>query len=332
MKVSVVIPVFNGEKVIGECIEALLNQETKHNYEIIVVNDGSRDRTEKIVKEMQEKNKGKKNKKIKYLFQENKGPAHARNNGAGNATGEIIIFTDADCVASPNMVEELVKPIEESKGEIVGVQGSYKTKQRELVARFGQIEIEERYRLMEKKKYIDFIGTYCCAYDKKVFLEAGGFDTGFTMASGEDPELSYKLAREGRKLVFNRKAFCYHTHPNSLWKYLRTKYYRAYWRIPLYSKHKGKIVKDSYTPQSLKLQIGSLGVFCIGLIGAVFNGFMQYFMLLGIFIFIISSLKSIIFALKRDFLVGICSPVVILLRTLVFTAGLGMGMLRKVIK
>ena len=97
MNVSVVVPVFNGEKTIKQCIESLLQQKFSGSYEIITVDDGSRDRTAEIVKRFA---------KVKYVFQENAGPAKARNNGAKNAQGEIILFIDSDCVAKSNSLKE----------------------------------------------------------------------------------------------------------------------------------------------------------------------------------------------------------------------------------
>jgi len=117
---------------------------------------------------------------------------------------------------------------------VVGVQGCYKSKQRRIIARFIQIEIEKRHRLMEKKRFIDFIGTYAAAYKRDIFLKMGGFDTSFPMASGEDTDLSYRLSDNHYKMVFEPNAFVYHKHPDTLRSYLIMKFWRAYWRIRCY--------------------------------------------------------------------------------------------------
>ncbi|MBU1120666.1 glycosyltransferase family 2 protein, partial [Candidatus Micrarchaeota archaeon] len=133
--ISVIIPTFNAEKTIKDCINSILKQKINEEIELIVVDDGSNDRTREIVKSF--------GGKAKLIEQKHKGPAAARNNGAKNAKGEIILFTDSDCVVGENWVDEMSKPLKEK--EAVGVQGSYKTEQKELIARFIQIEIEERY-------------------------------------------------------------------------------------------------------------------------------------------------------------------------------------------
>ena len=85
MKVSVIIPAYNAEKTIGKTLEALLNQTYK-DYEVIVVDDGSKDRTSEIMKKYM-----KKSKKIKLIKQKNAGPAAARNNGAKHSKGDVLI-------------------------------------------------------------------------------------------------------------------------------------------------------------------------------------------------------------------------------------------------
>ncbi|MBC8228413.1 glycosyltransferase family 2 protein, partial [bacterium] len=133
--VSVVIPAYNAEKEIPSCLDSLLNQTfPKEQCEIIVVNDGSTDGTEKIVRKYDG---------VKIITQANQGPAAARNNGVSESKGDIIVFTDSDCVPEEDWLEEMLKPFNDT--EVVGVQGAYKTKQKEVVARFAQIEIEERY-------------------------------------------------------------------------------------------------------------------------------------------------------------------------------------------
>lgn len=327
--ISVIIPAYNAEKTIKPCLEALKSQSYSGTFEILVVDDKSADKTVEAVRKM-----SKRSKNIRVIEQEHLGPAAARNRGAKEARGDILIFTDSDCIADRDFVKEMGLPLQ---GDIAGVQGRYKTMQKSLVARFCQLEIEDRYSRMLKRPYIDFIGSYAAAYRKDIFQESGGFDQGFRSASGEDPELSFRLAIAGHKLVFNPKAIVYHTHPESLGKYLKVKFYRAYWRVRLYKKHPGKAVSESYTPQSLKIQIGLFYLFILSVLPflapeAVLN-FMPFYWLVPPAIIILLFLTTIPLSLKimlKDFKVGLVSPAIIFLRSIVFGLGLLEGTLRNV--
>ncbi|MEW6295727.1 MAG: glycosyltransferase [Candidatus Diapherotrites archaeon] len=317
---SVIIPMFNGEKTIKKCIDSILNQKIELNYEVILVDDGSTDNTKNIIRE-----KYGKNKKIKLIEQSHAGPAKARNLGAKKAGGEILVFTDSDCEAESNWLKEILKPFKNKN--IAGVQGAYKTKQDCIIARYVQIEIEDRYEKMRKEKFVDWIGSYAAAYKKDIFIKLGGFDENFPSASGEDPDISYKMQERKLNLVFNQEAIVYHKHPESLFYYLKVKFYRAFYRIPLYNKHKQKIVKDSYTPKIMKFQIGMVyGIFLFSILSA-FNILYAEINAVLLLIYIISLFPFTVFSLKKDLKVGIISPFIVSLRNIVFCFGLIAGIL-----
>ena len=94
--ISVVIPVFNGEKWIIETIESV-QQQTYSNIEIIIIDDGSIDNTNLVIKKLQKKHSN-----IQYFYQENSGPASARNNGIRQSNGKYIAFLDSDDVWLPH--------------------------------------------------------------------------------------------------------------------------------------------------------------------------------------------------------------------------------------
>src|SRR3954470_7921673 len=101
IKVSVVIPVYNAEKYITECIESLLNQTLKQ-CEFIFVNDGSSDNSSQIINEFK-----KKDNRIILINQENQGVSIARNNGLKAASGEYVGFVDADDYIDCEMYETI---------------------------------------------------------------------------------------------------------------------------------------------------------------------------------------------------------------------------------
>ena len=112
-KVSVIIPVYNAENYISKCLESILNQSYK-NIEIVVINDGSTDKSEELIKAYQDKDN-----RIVYLSQKNSGPSVARNNGIGHSTGEYLVFIDSDDIAERTYVELLLKKMVSSGADIV---------------------------------------------------------------------------------------------------------------------------------------------------------------------------------------------------------------------
>lgn len=113
MKVSIVIPAYNAVETIRRSIDSVLNQSYS-NIEVIVVNDGSLDDTETILKyyEMNDY-------RLKYINKSNGGVSSARNLGIKNATGDFICFLDCDDTYSPTYVDQMVKQLKSSKAEIV---------------------------------------------------------------------------------------------------------------------------------------------------------------------------------------------------------------------
>lgn len=103
--VSIIIPVYNAEKTIEKCLDSIINQTYK-NIEIIMVNDGSGDNSEKVIESYKDNDS-----RIKYCYQENQGVSAARNLGISIARGEYVIFADADDYFEFNLVEQEVKCI-----------------------------------------------------------------------------------------------------------------------------------------------------------------------------------------------------------------------------
>ena len=103
MKISVLIDNYNYAKFLPECIESVLNQ-TYQNFEIIIVDDGSKDNSKEIIEEY-----AKKDNRIKPIFKENGGQASAFNEGIKHCNGELICFLDSDDKFKPNKLEKILK-------------------------------------------------------------------------------------------------------------------------------------------------------------------------------------------------------------------------------
>ena len=196
MKVSIIIPAYNEEKYIGKCIETLLNQSYR-DFEIIIIDDGSKDRTVEIVKKLSSKNK-----KIKLLSQNHGGPGRARNLGAKHTKGGIIVLVDADMEFDKNYIKNLVKPIVE--GREIGTYHikEYAANKKNIWARcWGTKRVEEKPGKTQP---------IFRAILKKEFLSVGGFDP--AKGTFDDQSLAKKLGKE----AIGVDATCYHNNPTSL--------------------------------------------------------------------------------------------------------------------
>ena len=296
-----------------------MGQDYPNNgYEVIVVDDGSDDGTAGVVKAYP----------LKYIYQKNQGPAAARNRGAGEAKGDIILFTDSDCVPDPDWIREMVKPFDVP--DVVAVKGAYKTNQRAVTARFAQIEFEERFNMLKKAESIDMVDTYSAGFRRGVFLEMKGFDTSFPVANNEDTELSYRMSRLGFRMVFNSNAIVYHlNHPDTIKRYARLKFWRGYWRMVVYKRFPDKIIKDTYTPQTLKLQILSLFFFFAVLpLTPLFPGVGIFLLLLASLSFFVLSVPFTVLAFSKDPVVGLLAPFLLLVRAALIGIGVLWGVAR----
>jgi len=326
MRASVVVPVHNGAETIESCLVALLDQSlAEDEYEIIAVDDGSTDGTRELVKSFVQPAHGG-GQSVILLSQPHSGPAAARNLGAREASGDILLFTDADCAPTRNWVEQMIKAFADPA--VVGVKGTYLTRQKELVARFVQIEYEDRYDRMVGQERIDFVDTYSAGYRRDIFLANGGFDTTFPTASVEDQELSFRLARKGYKMVFAPQARVYHRHDVSLGEYARRKFNIGYWKALLTQWHPERLVRDSHTPQTLKLQIILLGLGALSLLAApLWPGFLRLAGGMAV-LFLGSTFAFVAKAATKDPAVAIVSRFLLALRATSLGLGFALGKAR----
>ncbi len=313
---SIIIPTFNGASRIGHCLDSLMEQTTGQNVEILVVDDGSTDNTANVVRGYSS---------VRLITQANAGPASARNRGAMEAQGQILLFTDDDCVPMPDWLKAMLGPFNDP--DVVGAKGVYRTHQTSLAARFVQIEYEDKYRLMAGLPSIDFIDTYSAGFRRDRFLEMTGYDTSFPVACAEDIELSYRMSARGWKMKFVPGAIVYHTHPGTFSSYLKKKYKFAFWRVLAVRKNPGKGVKDSHTPQTMKLQL----LFAPALLVAVvFDLAMRptvpasAVVLAG---FLLSTLPFAVRAIRKDPMVGVLSPVLLAARACAQVLGVAAGLM-----
>jgi len=219
VKLTVVMPTYNRSDLLGRALSGLLNQTAPaEDYEIVVVDDGSTDSTPQVVAEA-----GAPEQRLRYYRQENKGPAAARNYGAREARGDIILFVGDDCIPDSRLLEEHLKA-HSTEGD-VGVIGH--------IAWHPELEVTPFMAFLEEGVQFGFkhikdpanIPFWQC-YSSNLSLprhwleETGGFDEDFKHAAWEDIELGYRLHERGLRLIYRREALNYHHHPTTLERYL----------------------------------------------------------------------------------------------------------------
>ncbi len=206
LRVSVIIPCHNEQKHIGECFDSLLAQTMPADqFELIVVDDGSTDRTVEIVQGYVARNPG----RMRFFQQQHGGPALARNFGASQAAGQVFAFLDADMTFAPDFLEKLVSPVE--SGTVLGTftLDEFVANQANLWSRSWNVcyYLPRHRRIPENLQETE--GTVFRAIGREAFWQVGGFDsTGYH----DDHTIAKKLGRTARRV---EGAICYHYNPGS---------------------------------------------------------------------------------------------------------------------
>lgn len=324
--VSVIVPAFNAEVTIGACIAALNAQRFEHPFELIVVDDGSTDNTAAIARAAG----------ATVITTTRGRPAAARNAGIQAARGAIICCTDADCTPHADWLQQITLQLQDDS--IVACKGIYKTRQRSKVARFVQLEYEDKYDLLRRQETIDFIDTYSAAYRRDVLLANNGFDERFDYL--EDQELSFRLAARGYRMVFQDTAVVDHLHSATLGAYVRKKRIIGFWKAQVVRRFPGRAGGDSHTPRVMKVQM----LFSMLLLVAFGSGLvataaaieltnkraallMAPAALLAL-VFLITTLPFMRKAWPKDRIVALLSPALLFVRAVALSAGYALGVLR----
>jgi glycosyltransferase involved in cell wall biosynthesis len=222
--VSIVVPTYRRPQLLANCLKALLLQKfNKRDYEIIVVSDGPDEHTKQILNNWV----GYSYPVIRYLpLPQKKGPAAARNYGWLNAKGQIIAFTDDDCIPDPHWLHEIVahcNPTEE-------------------VALTGKVIVPISKRPTDfenntaRLQTADFI-TANCACTKNALIKAGGFDEQFSMAWREDSDLEFKLIDNHIPIKKIASAIVVHPARSANWGVSVKEQKKTMYNALLYKKH-----------------------------------------------------------------------------------------------
>ena len=313
--VSVVVPAYQASSTITACLDALREQDIDLPYEIIVVDDGSADNTVELANRSCDQ-------VIRHI--DKMGAAAARNSGVRAANGEIVCFTDADCTPKEDWIRQMLLPFDNP--EIVGAKGVYRTSQTEVVARFVQIEYEDKYDLLRTQERINFIDTYSAAYRREVLLANGGFDEQIFYV--EDQELSFRLASRGYQMAFQPSATVYHLHSSTMPAYIRKKFMNGFWKAQILRRFPGRAIQDSHTPQVLKVQILILALILVSAVGMLLTRSSGIVLAACVIAFLLSTIPFLSKAWSKDRVVTLAAPFLLGIRAGALGFGYAWGLIR----
>jgi glycosyltransferase involved in cell wall biosynthesis len=202
MDISVVIATHNRKDSLRRCLAAVVNQDYD-DFEVIVVDDGSTDGTWQMVDQEFSQ-------VLCICQQPKRGPAFARNRGIRAASGDIIAFTDDDCVPPRSWLNSLAAGFLKHP-ELAGVSGFQEPPtelvQSNTIAMADQIMRRQRWGEWAMKEQfggyeVPGFATNNVAYQRGVLLEVEGFDESFPAAAGEDADLKLRIVQNGGKLLY----------------------------------------------------------------------------------------------------------------------------------
>ena len=242
MRFSVVVPTHNRRDLLERVVAAILDQTLpREHYELIVVDDGSRDGSEALGEALAGRLG------FKFIRQDNRGPAAARNRGIAEATGEVVAFTDDDCLVPRDWLERLADGYRRHS-QVAGVGGGLRAPEevlaRSAVARLEAFIAREVYGVGGEERLGGFEcpagGTNNMSYRREVLLEVGGFDESFGPdVSGEEADLKLRITQRGGLLLYV-PVWVEHLRDYSLGCHLRQSFQRGRGEAHFRLKHEGR--------------------------------------------------------------------------------------------
>ena len=223
MNLSVIVPAYNAEATLPALLDSLSTQSYK-DYEVVVIDDFSCDRTSRIASDHQCK---------LITLSENHGPAYCRNIGVKNASGEILAFTDSDCRVAPGWLKNIYERFRQN--DIEAIMGRLALMPSTLLGDSisaigfpagGSLGFEKIWKV-DQKGFTDSLSSCNCAVRKDVFDKIGGFDESFPYPGGEDSLLAYALRRLNYRIKYCPDVLVFHAARDSLIGFLKWQFRRG---------------------------------------------------------------------------------------------------------
>lgn len=224
--ISVVIATYNRCTILETTLRKLALQSVSPNrYEVLVIDDGSTDRTSETVKSLIDTLPF----RLRYLCHENRGPGYTQNRGIREASCKLLLLVADDIWVTPQFIEQHMKTHAEHSGENIAVLGkvlqSPELPQTTMQKRWDPF----RFCLLEDKSELSSLHFFGCNISlKKEFLLRNGMYRERRGAAHEDIELGGRLGQKGLKIIYNSNALAYHYHQETLMAACQRAYERGY--------------------------------------------------------------------------------------------------------
>ena len=206
--ISIIVPAYNAEKTLGECLNSLLRQDCD-NYEVLVVDDGSEDNTRAVVESVGDE-------RLVYVRQSNGGVSAARNTGISRAQGEYIIFCDADDCVSTRYVRTLM---EHADGDALVICNFSKkrealdTENMEMAsAEFNYLRSPESLAQLQERYYH---ATSVCMLFRKSVIQRNGLRFDPNLCLGEDTKFVYEYLFSVKRIIYVNQILYFYNRKNS---------------------------------------------------------------------------------------------------------------------
>ena len=207
-RVSVIVCSYNGAKTLGDCLKAL-DRVDYPDYEIVFVDDGSKDNTQEVVEAWQKNRAGRERlPDFQNIRQKNMGLSYARNAGAASATGEILAYTDSDCMADTDWLYYLVGTL--TSGEYAGVGGpNISPPAQDWIQACVAAAPGGPSHVLLTDVVAEHIPGCNMAFHRWAFDSVGGFDPDYRKA-GDDVDFCWRLQQSGQVIAFSPAAIVWH--------------------------------------------------------------------------------------------------------------------------
>jgi glycosyltransferase involved in cell wall biosynthesis len=235
--ISVVIATWQRTELLGRCIKALVNQNMNDNrFEVIIVTDGPDEQTVRFMKQWLKKYSGRVAVTC-FSLPVKKGPAAARNAGWRNAHGELIVFTDDDCIPQPDCLQQYWQAYLPYRNTAIAFSGQIKVPLSGPPERPGRAGIPTDYEMntyrLEQARFV----TANCACSRKALELTGGLDEEFTMAWREDTALEFDLSEKDIPIIKVPDALIVHPVRAASWGVSIKEQKKGMFNALLYKKH-----------------------------------------------------------------------------------------------